>query len=88
MAERPPTRNRKDRRGRRRPKVCPFETGALEVTDYHDVAMLRRFISDTGKILPRRRTGVSARYQRRLARTVKLARMLALLPYAKPLTRR
>lgn len=88
MAERPRNRSRSDRRGRRKPKVCPFETGALEVTDYHDAAMLRRFISDTGKILPRRRTGVSARYQRRLATTIKLARMLALLPYAKPLVRR
>ena len=88
MAERPRTRNRNDRRGRRRPKVCPFESGKLEVTDYHDVEMLKRFISDTGKILPRRRTGVSARYQRRLAQTIKRARMLALLPYAKPLVRK
>lgn len=87
MAERPRTRSRSDRRGRRRPKVCPFASGKLEVTDYHDVTMLKRFISDTGKILPRRRTGVSARYQRRLALTIKRARMLALLPYAKPMVR-
>lgn len=76
------------RRGRCRPKVCPFETGKLEVTDCRDAATLRRFISDTGKISPRRRTGVSARYQRQLAWTVKRARVLALLPYAKPLVRR
>lgn len=91
MAERPRSkdaRTRDTRGGRRRPKVCPFETGKLEVTDYRDAATLRRFISDTGKILPRRRTGVSARYQRQLARTVKRARVLALLPYAKPLVRR
>jgi len=78
----------RDARGGRRPKVCPFETGKLEVTDYRDAATLRRFISDTGKISPRRRTGISARYQRGLARTVKRARVPALLPYAKPLVRR
>jgi len=90
MAERPRTRSKdpRTRRDRRRPKVCPFEAGTLEVTDYRDAATLRRFISDTGKILPRRRTGVSAKYQRQLARTVKRARVPALLPYAKPLVRR
>ncbi len=78
----------RDARNRRRPKVCPFETGQLEVNDYRDAATLRRFISDTGKVSPRRRTGVSARYQRQLARTIKRARALALLPYAKPMMRR
>jgi len=75
------------RRGRR-PKVCPFTTGELEVTDYHDGKMLRRFISDTGKILPRRRTGVSAKYQRRLAVTIKRARMLAIIPITEKLVRK
>lgn len=93
MAERPRTSSRDRRKDARtvrrgRPKVCPFATGKLEVTDYRDAATLRRFISDTGKILPRRRTGVSAKYQRELARTIKRARVLALLPYAKPLVRR
>jgi small subunit ribosomal protein S18 len=50
--------------------------------------MLRKFISDTGKILPRRRTGVTAKYQRRLAQTIKRARYLALLPYTKRLVRK
>ena len=72
----------------RKPKVDPFKTGELEVTDYHDVKMLRRFISDTGKILPRRRTGVNAKNQRRLALTIKRARMLALLPFTEKLVRR
>lgn len=72
----------------RKPKVDPFKTGELEVTDYHDAKMLRRFISDTGKILPRRRTGVNAKNQRRLALTIKRARMLALLPYTEKLVRR
>ena len=84
-------RDRRLRRGGRRgrrPKVCPFASGELEVTDYHDARMLRRFISDTGKILPRRRTGVCAKYQRRLAMTIKRARMLAIIPITKMLVRK
>ena len=58
----------------RKPKVDPFKTGELEVTDYHDVKMLRRFISDTGKILPRKYTGLSARQQRTVTKTIKHSR--------------
>lgn len=77
------------RRGRgRRPKVCQFCTGDLEVTAYHDGRMLRRFISDTAKILPRRRTGVCAKHQRRLATTIKRARMLAIIPITEQLVRK
>jgi small subunit ribosomal protein S18 len=72
----------------RKPKVDPFKTGECEVTDYHDVKMLRRFVSDTGKILPRRRTGVNAKNQRRLALTIKRARQIALLPFTEKLVRR
>jgi small subunit ribosomal protein S18 len=72
----------------RKPKVDPFKTGELEVTDYHDAKMLRRFVSDTGKILPRRRTGVNAKNQRRLALTIKRARQIALLPYTDKLVRK
>ncbi len=75
------------RRGRR-PKVCPFCTGELEITAYHDTRMVKRFISDTAKILPRRRTGVCAKHQRRLATTVKRARMLALVPISEKLVRK
>jgi len=75
------------RRGRR-PKVCQFCSGELEITDYHDDRMLRRFISDTAKILPRRRTGVCAKHQRRLAMTVKRARMLAIIPITEMLVRK
>jgi small subunit ribosomal protein S18 len=60
----------------------------MEVTDYRDTKMLSRFISDTGKILPRRRTGVSAKYQRRLAQTIKRARYLALVPYTRQMVRK
>ncbi len=72
----------------RKPKVDPFKTGELEVTDYHDAKMLRRFVSDTGRILPRRRTGVNAKNQRRLALTIKRARMIALLPFTDKLVRK
>ena len=80
--------DRRGGRGRRRPKVCPFCTGEQEVTDYHDARMLRRFISDTAKILPRRRTGVCGKHQRRLATTIKRARMLAIVPITEKLVRR
>lgn len=75
------------RRGRR-PKVCQFCTGELEVTDYHDGRMLKRFISDTAKILPRRRSGVCAKHQRRLATTIKRARVLAIIPITQKLVRK
>lgn len=72
----------------RKPKVDPFSIGELEITDYKDVKMLRRFVSDTGKILPRRRTGLSAKHQRRIAQTIKIARQMALLPYTEKLVRK
>jgi len=72
----------------RKPKVDPFAIGELEITDYKDVKMLRRFVSDTGKILPRRRTGLSTKHQRRIAGTIKIARQLALLPYTEKLVRK
>jgi small subunit ribosomal protein S18 len=75
------------RRGRR-PKVCAFCTGELEIMDYHDGRMLRRFISDTAKILPRRRTGTCAKHQRRLATTIKRARSLAIIPITEKLVRK
>ncbi|WP_457637444.1 30S ribosomal protein S18 [Oceanithermus sp.] len=72
----------------RKPKVCPFCTGELEITDYKDAKMLKRFISETGKILPRRRTGVCAKHQRRLATTIKRARILAIVPFTEKLVRK
>lgn len=86
------TRKGRDKRGGgrrgRRPKVCQFCTGDLEITEYHDGRMLRRFISDTAKILPRRRTGTCAKHQRRLATTIKRARTLAIIPITEKLVRR
>jgi small subunit ribosomal protein S18 len=62
-------------------KSCPFKLEPDLPIDYKAVMLLKRFISDRGKILPRRRTGVSAKYQRKLAREIRRARFMALLPY-------
>ena len=64
-------------------KVCRFCEDDLERVDYTDEHMLSRFISDRGKILPRRATGTCARHQRQLAMAIKRARFLAILPYIK-----
>lgn len=68
-------------RGNRRRKVCYFTVNKIEYIDYKDVDLLRKFISERGKILPRRVTGTSAKYQRQLTRAIKRARTMALLPY-------
>jgi small subunit ribosomal protein S18 len=65
---------------RRRKKVCVF-CGKDAVISYKDTATLRKYISERGKILPRRITGVCAKHQRELTRAIKRARHLALLPY-------
>jgi small subunit ribosomal protein S18 len=67
--------------GRRR-KVCPFSGAGAPKIDYKDVKLLQRFISEKGKIVPSRITAVSAKKQRELARAIKRARYLALLPFA------
>ena len=64
-----------------RHKVCSFCSEKVELIDYKDPSKLRRYISDRGKIEPRRRTGTCARHQRALAQAIKRARHLALLPY-------
>ena len=64
----------------RRKKVCVF-CGKDNVIDYKDTAKLKRYISERGKILPRRITGTSLKYQRRVAQAVKRARQIALLPF-------
>ncbi|RSL28794.1 30S ribosomal protein S18 [Salibacterium salarium] len=70
------------RRGKRR-KVCYFTVNKIEKIDYKDVELLKKFISERGKILPRRVTGTSAKYQRRLTKAIKRARHVALLPYVR-----
>ena len=66
---------------RRRQKVCYFTKNNIETIDYKDVELLKKFISERGKILPRRVTGTSAKYQRMLTTAIKRARHMALLPY-------
>lgn len=65
----------------RRRKTCPFSGPNAPAIDYKDVKLLSRFISERGKIVPSRITAVSAKKQRELARAIKRARFLALLPY-------
>ena len=65
----------------RRRKVCPFSGSNAPKIDYKDVKLLQRYVSERGKIVPSRITAVSAKKQRELARAIKRARFLALLPY-------
>jgi len=82
MTQRDGTRTRRERTRRFvfKPKVCPFCADKLEI-DYKNVSRLRRYVSERGRIEARRRTGVCAKHQRRLALAIKRARYLALLPY-------
>jgi small subunit ribosomal protein S18 len=65
----------------RRRKTCPFSGSGAPKIDYKDTRLLQRFLSERGKIVPSRITAVSAKKQRELARAIKRARMLALLPF-------
>ena len=66
-----------------RKKVCFFTKNKITYIDYKDVELLKRFVSANGKIIPRRVTGTSAKYQRMLATAIKRAREMALLPFVK-----
>ncbi|HID95190.1 MAG TPA: 30S ribosomal protein S18 [Candidatus Latescibacteria bacterium] len=68
-------------------KICWFCANNDEDFDYRDERKLRRFITERGKIIPRRVSGVCARHQRKLGRAVKKARHLAILPYASEMFR-
>ncbi|QUV84557.1 MULTISPECIES: 30S ribosomal protein S18 [Chloracidobacterium] len=70
-----------NRRMGRRKKRCPLLEAKIDYIDYKDVKLLERFIGDNKRILPRRLTGVNPTMQRRLARAIKRAKHLALLPY-------
>ncbi len=65
----------------RRRKSCPFTGEGAPVIDYKDIRLLQRYVSERGKIVPSRITAVSAKKQRELARAIKRARFLGLLPY-------
>ncbi len=71
----------KRRGGRRRKKVCVFCGEKNSVIDYKDVNKLKRYVSERGKILPRRITGNCAKHQRALTVAIKRARHVALMPY-------
>lgn len=75
----PKTRERKERRARR--KVCRFCADKVTEIDYKELARIKIFISERGKIIPRRISGNCAKHQRALTTAIKRARMLALLPY-------
>ena len=65
----------------RKKKFCRFSAENFTVIDYKDSELLKGYISETGKIIPSRITGTSAKYQRMLATSIKRARFLALIPY-------
>ena len=64
-----------------RRRFCKFTALGIEEIDYKDIKLLKEFITETGKIMPARVTGTSAKYQRQLTRAIKRARHIALLPY-------
>ncbi len=65
----------------RRRKYCRFTAEGITEVDYKDLELLKAYVSETGKIVPSRITGTKAKYQRQLAKAVKRARYLSLLPY-------
>ncbi|QGV03924.1 30S ribosomal protein S18 [Lactobacillus acetotolerans] len=67
--------------GRRRRKVDYIVANHIDYVDYKDVDLLKRFISERGKILPRRVTGTSAKNQRKVAKAIERARIMGLLPF-------
>lgn len=65
----------------RRRKFCRFSSEGVVQIDYKDIALLKNYITESGKIVPSRITGTSAKYQRQLSTAIKRARFLSLLPY-------
>ncbi len=74
-------RSSSDGADKKKRKKCPFTQAGFKEIDYKDIETLSKFITERGKILPRRITGVSAYFQRRLSLAVKRARHMALLPF-------
>lgn len=65
----------------RRKKFCAFTAKGVEEIDYKDIRLLKDYIMESGRMVPSRITGTSAKYQRQLSRAIKRARILALIPY-------
>jgi small subunit ribosomal protein S18 len=81
----PPRRRRFGGGGNRyfpRRKICYFCMDGIGVVDYKDIGRLRRYVSDRGKIEPRRQSGTCAKHQRMLSRAIKRARHVALIPFS------
>jgi len=74
---------KRESRNRGKAKRCYFTENALVAVDYKDIELLRRFVSERGKISPRRNTGTSAKFQRLVATAVKRARHLGMLPFVR-----
>ncbi len=72
---------KRKKRAPSRTKVCRLTVDRVEFIDYKDVAMLKHYVTERGKIIPRRITGATAKHQRMLTRAINLARQIALLPY-------
>lgn len=82
MMSRVKTRARKKKKKTlSRNKVCRLTVDRVVYIDYKDVGMLKHYVTERGKIIPRRITGATARHQRMLTRAIKMARQIALLPY-------
>lgn len=76
------TTQKKKRRGPPRRKVCPFCADKNARIDYKNPAMIKRFVTERGKIVPRRISGMCAKHQRAVALAIRRARHIALIPYA------
>lgn len=81
MAFKKKSRYMRPRMQNRKPKYCRFKKAGIKYVDYKDPEFLKKFLNEQGRILPRRITGTSLKFQRRVAQAVKRARHLALLPY-------
>jgi small subunit ribosomal protein S18 len=75
-------KSKKKKKKSSRAKVCRLTVDRVVYIDYKDVAMLKHYVTERGKIIPRRITGASAKHQRMLTEAIKMARQIALLPYA------
>lgn len=73
---------KKKKKKRQQKKVCRLTVDRVVHIDYKDVGLLKHYVTERGKIIPRRITGATAKHQRMLTRAIKLARQIALLPYS------
>lgn len=76
-----PQRRRPRRRFTRRPRICQFCADKTLVIEYKNIDLMKRYVTEDGKIRPRRETGSCAKHQRKVAQAVKRARHMALLPF-------